>query len=65
MTLLKQTFHKDIAVVKQISRESRAGFKPWFFWGIAGNYRTALVLLPLSLGIGTILCRWLRDKENT
>jgi MFS family permease len=31
----------------------------------AGDYRTALVLLPISLVIGTILCRWLRDKENT
>ena len=29
----------------------------------AGDYQTALVLLPISLAIGTILCRWLKEPE--
>ena len=29
----------------------------------AGNYRTALVLLPISLALGTILCRYLKETD--
>lgn len=30
----------------------------------AGDYRTALILLPLALVAGTILCRWLKEVES-
>ena len=30
----------------------------------ASDYRTALVLLPVSLAIGTVLCRWLKEADT-
>ena len=30
----------------------------------AGDYRTALILLPISLAIGTVLCRWLKETDS-
>jgi MFS family permease len=30
----------------------------------AGDYRTALVLLPIALVAGTILCKWLKEVES-
>jgi MFS family permease len=31
----------------------------------AGNYRTALILLPISLVAGTVLCKWLREVKSS
>ena len=30
----------------------------------AGDYRTALIILPISLAIGTVLCRWLKETDT-
>ena len=30
----------------------------------AGDYRIALVMLPFSLAVGTLLCRWLKDVNS-
>ena len=30
----------------------------------AGDYRMAMVLLPISLAIGTMLCRWLKETDS-
>jgi sugar phosphate permease len=30
----------------------------------AGDYRIALVMLPFSLALGTLLCRWLKDVKS-
>jgi MFS family permease len=31
----------------------------------AGNYRSALILLPISLVAGTVLCKWLREVKSS
>ena len=29
-----------------------------------GDYRKALLLLPIGIAVGAILCRWLKDPER-